>query len=220
MMIRKPVLDIAELLKNPEQLEIEKERFYQMQRELEEEGKRLIREGKITSFDVFNANGYSILNALAGNYALRNIHDEVVNVNEKMCEKGYLPLASEIKELAIPDAFLFRKIYDNALDYGFKGGYKSGYQEGRKIGKPFDKEKIKKGEVVRVKNADDHAKKMYEIFQTSDEIANCKSGRAIAKLLNDQNISTARGGQWHSQTVQDLYKRWEKLGLRSKPNPE
>lgn len=80
--------------------------------------------------------------------------------------------------------------------------------------KPLNSTTIGLGKEKRIQNADEHARNLFEILNNMDDIKGDISLRKIAKILNEKGISTARGGDWHVQTIQKLYERWEKLGLK------
>jgi hypothetical protein len=54
--------------------------------------------------------------------------------------------------------------------------------------------------------ADAHAAKVLPIIRRAQKVG-ITSQRDIAKMLNDDGIKTARGGEWHSSSVGNVLKR-------------
>jgi hypothetical protein len=67
----------------------------------------------------------------------------------------------------------------------------------------------------RQESADEFAKRMKDVVDSVKVKTGSSSQRAIIKALNDNGITAHRGGKWHKGTLQELYKRWNSLGLDS-----
>ncbi|MCF0072444.1 recombinase family protein [Dyadobacter sp. CY261] len=72
---------------------------------------------------------------------------------------------------------------------------------------------LSKSILTRTENADQFAKTMHEVVAKIHAENPVKSYRVLAEALNNLEIPTYRGGNWHLSTVQNLYDRWKKLGL-------
>lgn len=67
--------------------------------------------------------------------------------------------------------------------------------------------------VKRQESADEFARKMKEIIADIQQKTGAKSQRSIIHALNENGITAHRGGKWHKGTLQELYNRWNDLGI-------
>ena len=65
----------------------------------------------------------------------------------------------------------------------------------------------------RQQNADEFAKNMKEVIDNVKTESNITTYKDTVEALNKKGIASYRGKKWHIRTLQDLYKRWEALGL-------
>ncbi|RYC66968.1 hypothetical protein [Spirosoma sordidisoli] len=82
----------------------------------------------------------------------------------------------------------------------------------------------KKGSAERNRKSDEFAANMYNVIQNMQVESGVTTLQATVDLLNERGVRTysgQEGSKWHLKTLQDLQKRWAKLGLTDKkPNIE
>lgn len=77
----------------------------------------------------------------------------------------------------------------------------------------YDNSMTKKAVEKRNENADEFARTMYEVITKLKNEKGIRSFRQTVKALNEHQIPSFKGGEWHVKTYQDLNKRWKELGL-------
>jgi len=151
--------------------------------------------------DVFESTP-NILKAILKGHKIPNLDGDMISICEQLKNENYRFVVVGIQDTDLCESLSLM------------------YQTGRNDGRPLNAQTIEKGKEVRVKNADDHALKVFEVFQNSKDLTNAKTLRGVAEILNKQGLPTARNKKWAPETLRGLYRRWEELGLKLDPKPE
>ena len=88
-----------------------------------------------------------------------------------------------------------------------KEGLERAKKRGVKLGGPRFKEALAKGRRKNKQNADKFAKSNFSYISHLRNQG--LSYSSIAKQLNDEGVTTARGGRWYSTTVLNITKRYK-----------
>jgi phosphoribosylformylglycinamidine (FGAM) synthase-like enzyme len=72
---------------------------------------------------------------------------------------------------------------------------------------------LQSGREKKSEHANEFASRMHETINQLKLAEKISTYRETAKFLNEKKFPTYAGGKWHVSTLQELNKRWKKLGL-------
>lgn len=114
-----------------------------------------------------------------------------------------------VKELIKKPQFRFITKDNQKLSFIVSDAISVVYKDARSL----SPETAELGRKKNRENADDYARNMLDVVKKIQQELNITSYRETVKALNERQVPTYRGGDWHLKTLQDLNKRWKDLGL-------